>query len=84
MSCRQFRDNNGFQHFQLHGRVHARVNLCRLHVGVPEPERHLGKLVKSYIEMRRTCGFAFESEGTCLKGFAAFWLLPKFSTAWVG
>lgn len=32
----------------------------------------LGKLVKSYIEMRRTCGFAFESEGTCLKGFAAF------------
>ena len=28
--------------------------------------------VTSYVEMRRTCGFAFESEGRCLKAFAAF------------
>jgi integrase len=28
--------------------------------------------VVSYIKMRRTCGFAFESEGTCLQRFAAF------------
>lgn len=28
--------------------------------------------VKSYISVRRACGFAFRSEGTCLQGFAAF------------
>ncbi len=28
--------------------------------------------VESYIAMRRACGFDFKSEGTCLKGFAAF------------
>jgi integrase/recombinase XerD len=32
----------------------------------------LTKAVESYIAMRRTCGFAFQSEGTCLQGFAAF------------
>ena len=28
--------------------------------------------VESYIAMRRVCGFAFKSEGTCLRGFAAY------------
>lgn len=28
--------------------------------------------VESYIAMRRACGFAFQSEGTCLQGFAVF------------
>ena len=32
----------------------------------------LTKAVESYIAMRRACGFAFHSEGTCLQGFAAF------------
>lgn len=32
----------------------------------------LTKSVESYIGMRRACGFAFQSEGTCLRGFAAF------------
>jgi integrase/recombinase XerD len=32
----------------------------------------LTKAVESYIAMRRACGFAFQSEGTCLQGFAAF------------
>jgi integrase len=32
----------------------------------------LTKAVESYIEMRRACGFAFQSEGTRLRGFAAF------------
>ena len=32
----------------------------------------LTKAVESYIAMRRACGFAFRSEGTCLQGFAAF------------
>ena len=32
----------------------------------------LTKAVNSYIEMRRTCGFAFQSEGPCLRSFAAF------------
>ena len=32
----------------------------------------LTKAVGSYIAMRRTCGFAFQSEGTCLRSFAAF------------
>jgi integrase/recombinase XerD len=32
----------------------------------------LTKAVESYIAMRRACGFAFQSEGTCLRGFAAF------------
>jgi hypothetical protein len=27
--------------------------------------------VESYIAMRRACGFAFESEGTCLRGSRA-------------
>ncbi len=30
------------------------------------------KAVKSYIAMRRACGFAFQSEGACLCSFAAF------------
>jgi integrase/recombinase XerD len=32
----------------------------------------LTKAVDSYIAMRRVCGFAFQSEGTCLRGFAAY------------
>lgn len=32
----------------------------------------LTEAVGAYIEMRRACGFAFQSEGTCLRGFAAF------------
>jgi integrase/recombinase XerD len=32
----------------------------------------LTKAVESYIAVRRACGFAFQSEGTCLQGFAAF------------
>src|SRR5215467_8160619 len=32
----------------------------------------LTKAVDSYIAMRRACGFAFQSEGTCLRSFAAF------------
>ena len=32
----------------------------------------LTKAVESYIALRRACGFAFRSEGTCLRGFAAF------------
>jgi integrase/recombinase XerD len=32
----------------------------------------LADLIDSYIEMRRACGFAFESEGSCLRSFAAF------------
>ena len=32
----------------------------------------LTKAVESYIAMRRACGFAFQSEGTCLQGFATF------------
>lgn len=32
----------------------------------------LTKVVESYIAIRRACGFAFESEGTCLRGFAVF------------
>ncbi len=32
----------------------------------------LTNAVDSYIEMRRACGFGFKSEGTCLRGFAAF------------
>jgi integrase/recombinase XerD len=32
----------------------------------------LTEAVESYIRMRRACGFAFESEGTCLRSFAAF------------
>jgi integrase/recombinase XerD len=32
----------------------------------------LSDTVESYIQMRRACGFAFESEGTCLRGFATF------------
>jgi integrase/recombinase XerD len=32
----------------------------------------LTEAVESYIAMRRACGFAFESEGTCLRSFAAF------------
>jgi integrase/recombinase XerD len=32
----------------------------------------LAEAVESYIEMRRACGFAFVSEGTCLRGFGAF------------
>lgn len=32
----------------------------------------LADLVESYIEMRRACGFAFKSEGNCLRSFAAF------------
>lgn len=32
----------------------------------------LTNAVESYIAMRRACGFAFQSEGTCLRGFAAF------------
>jgi integrase/recombinase XerD len=32
----------------------------------------LTKAVDSYIAMRRVCGFAFQSEGTCLRSFAAF------------
>jgi site-specific recombinase XerD len=31
----------------------------------------LTKVVESYIAMRRACGFAFQSEGTCLRSFAA-------------
>lgn len=30
------------------------------------------KAIESYIAMRRTCGFAFRTEGTCLRGFAAY------------
>ncbi len=32
----------------------------------------LTEAVESYIAMRRACGFAFESEGTCLRSFAAY------------
>ena len=32
----------------------------------------LAHLIESYIEMRRACGFAFKSEGSCLRSFAAF------------
>ncbi len=32
----------------------------------------LADLVESYIEMRRACGFAFKSEGSYLRSFAAF------------
>lgn len=32
----------------------------------------LTKAVEAYIAVRRACGFAFQSEGTCLQGFAAF------------
>lgn len=32
----------------------------------------LAELVESYIEMRRACGFAFKSEGSCLRSFAEF------------
>jgi integrase len=32
----------------------------------------LTEAVESYIAMRRACGFAFKSEGTCLRSFAAF------------
>ena len=32
----------------------------------------LTEAVESYIALRRACGFAFRSEGTCLRGFAAF------------
>src|SRR5258708_38438573 len=32
----------------------------------------LAGLIESYIEMRRACGFAFKSEGSCLRSFAAF------------
>jgi integrase/recombinase XerD len=32
----------------------------------------LTEAVESYIELRRACGFAFKSEGTCLRGFATF------------
>ncbi|SAL07989.1 integrase family protein [Caballeronia arationis] len=32
----------------------------------------LADLIDSYIEMRRACGFAFKSEGSCLRSFAAF------------
>jgi integrase len=32
----------------------------------------LTKAVESYIAMRRACGFAFQSEATCLRSFAAF------------
>jgi len=32
----------------------------------------LTKAVESYIAVRRACGFAFQSEGTCLQGFAKF------------
>lgn len=32
----------------------------------------LSEAVESYIRMRRSCGFAFESEGRCLRSFATF------------
>jgi integrase/recombinase XerD len=32
----------------------------------------LSNAVESYIAMRRACGFAFQTEGTCLRGFAAY------------
>jgi hypothetical protein len=32
----------------------------------------LTKAVDTYIAMRRACGFAFQTEGTYLRGFAAY------------